>query len=163
MHAQSCNYGLQKEYSVFHSPCNLRVEPQHMHIVHTAAELPACIRFSCCSPLASASAAARDCVRFVCCSLIASASTLLPDGVRFVCCSPIGPLQLLLPILVSKSAIKEVGFRGAIMKGQWVRAGLRPLRLLLHASCPGRFRPCPLFSNILRGVRGSKYEGRMSL
>ena len=24
-------------------------------------------------------------------------------------------------VLVSKSAIKEVGFRGVIMKGQWVR------------------------------------------
>ena len=92
------------------------VEPQRMHIVHTASELQACIRFSCCSPLASASAAALDCVRSNCfpdcvrfaaapqlrplqfCSPIASASTLLPNGilfvcysrlVRFNCCSPI--------------------------------------------------------------------------
>ena len=28
-------------------------------------------------------------------------------------------------VLVSKSAIKEVGFRGAIMKGQWVRVRVR--------------------------------------
>ena len=31
-----------------------------------SAELPSCIRFSCCSPLASTSAAALDCVRFNC-------------------------------------------------------------------------------------------------
>ena len=81
--------------------------------------LPDCVRFNCCSPLASALAAAPspivsaacqcaacvhwlllpDCVRFNCCSLIASASTaaprlhplqlLLPDCIRFNCCSPI--------------------------------------------------------------------------
>ena len=60
--------------------------------------LPVCIRFSCCSPLASDSAAGR-CLRplFSCCSPIASASTAaprlrpiqqqLPDCVRFDCCS----------------------------------------------------------------------------
>ena len=87
LHAQLCNYGLQKEYSVFHSPCNLRVEPQRMCIVHTAAELPACIRFSCCSPLASASAAFP----------IASALLLLPDCVRFNSAPQWHPLCLLLP------------------------------------------------------------------
>ena len=68
--------------------------------------LAACVRFSCCSPIASASAAA--------CSLIASASAVAPQlrlllvaWVRFSCCSPIAsastaapglrPLQLLLP------------------------------------------------------------------
>ena len=77
--------------------------------------LPTCVRFSCCSPLASASVAAPwlrplrlllpDCVRFNCCSPIASASTaaqrlsplqlLLPDCVRFSCCSPIASNLLL--------------------------------------------------------------------
>ena len=96
--------------------------------------LPVCVRFSYCSPLASASAAAprlwlllAACVRFSCCpdcfylncssSPIASASAaaprlhplqlLLSDCVRFNCCSP---------------------------------------------SCSG---PCPIFSNILSGVQGS--------
>ena len=49
--------------------------------------LPDCVRFSCCLPLASASAAAPDCVRFGCCSPIASASTAAPR---------LRPLQLLL-------------------------------------------------------------------
>ena len=52
--------------------------------------LPVCVCFSCCSPIASASAAAHrlhllqllllDCIRFNCCSSIASALT--------ACCSP---------------------------------------------------------------------------
>ena len=40
---------------------------------------------------------------------------------------------------------------------------LRPLRLLLPASCSGRFHPCPLFSNILRRVRGSQVACHYSL
>ena len=100
------------------------------------------------SRLASASAAARrlrplqlhaafncqllpDCVCFGCCSPMVSASTLPPDVVRFVCCSPIATASAAAP-------------------------RLRPLRLLLPASCSGRFHPCPLFSNILRRVRGSQ-------
>ena len=77
--------------------------------VSIAAELPSCIRFSCCSPLASTSAAAlsrlrpfqllTDCVRFGCCSPIASASNLLPNGVRFVCCSPIASVSTAAPRL----------------------------------------------------------------
>ena len=80
--------------------------------------LPDCVRFSCCSPIASASAAAPRlrphqlllavCVRFSCCSLIADGPfQLLLDCVCFNCCCPIAsasaasprlrPLQLLLP------------------------------------------------------------------
>ena len=50
--------------------------------------LPDCARFICCSPLASASAAAPDCVHFSCYSPIASASTAAPR---------LRPLRLLLP------------------------------------------------------------------
>ena len=77
------------------------------------------VSFSCCSPLASASAAALDCstasrlrpLRLL--LLIASASTLLPDGIRFICCSPIASTSTAAP-------------------------RLRPLWLLLLASCSGR-------------------------
>ena len=101
--------------------------PARLHrSVSTAAELPACIRFSCCSPLASASAAALDCVRFNC-FRIASASAAA------------SPIQFFSPIASASTAAPR----------------LRPLRLLLPASCSGRFQPCPLFSNILRRVRGS--------
>ena len=56
--------------------------------------LPDCVHFSCCSLLASASAALPrfqqlpDCVRFGCCSPIASSSTAAPR---------LHPLRLLLP------------------------------------------------------------------
>ena len=91
------------------------------------------------------------CLRFHLLLPIASASAatprlrplqlLLPDCVRFNCCSA---LQLLL-------------------------ARLRPLQLLLPDCIHplAGFSPGPMFSNILRGVRGSvnklKYEGRASL
>ena len=97
--------------------------------VSTAAELSACIRFCCFSRLRPFQLVP-DCVRFGCCSPNASASTLLPDGVCFVCCSPIAS--------ASTAACR-----------------LRPLRLLLPASCSRRFQPCPLFSNILCRVQGS--------
>ena len=106
--------------------------------VSTAAELPACIRFSCCTPLASASAAALDCVRFNCFP-IASSSAAAPR----LC-----PLQLCSPMASASSASPR----------------LRPLQLLFP-DCVGfgsapcqlfwKFQPCPLFSNILRRVRGS--------
>ena len=65
---------------------------------------PDCVHFRCCSPNASASAAASrlrplqllllNCVHFSCCSPIGSAASrlgpLLPDCIRFSCCSPIG-------------------------------------------------------------------------
>ena len=118
--------------------------------------LPDCVRFSCCSPrdcidpfqlllssrLASASAASRhlrplqlllsivDCVRSAAATPFVSASTLLPDGVRFVCCSLIASTSTAAP-------------------------RLQLLRLLLLASCSGRFQPYPLFSNILCRVRSS--------
>ena len=52
--------------------------------------LPVCVHFSCCSLIASSSAAACDrrCVCFSCCSPIASASTAAPR---------LHPLQLQLP------------------------------------------------------------------
>ena len=113
--------------------------------VSTAAELPACIRFS---PLASA---------FSCCS------QLLPDCVRFACCSPIASALTLLLMASDSSAAPRLRPLQLLLPGRrW-----RPLRLLLPASCSRRFQPCPLFSNILRRVRGSliklKYEGRASL
>ena len=88
-----------------------------IHFNCHAAELPACIRFSCRSPLAFASAAALDCQLHcfpiasasataprLCplqlCSPMASASSaaprlqlLLPDCVRFGCCSPPAVLE----------------------------------------------------------------------
>ena len=108
--------------------------------------LPDCARFSCCSPLASASAASPDRVRFGCYSPIASASTaaprlrplqlLLPDYVRFNCCSPdcvrfnccspiasastaARPLRLLLP-----DYIRDALFSQRFM---WSRANINPL------------------------------------
>ena len=106
------------------------------------AERPNCVRFSCCSPIASTPAATRslhplqlllpDCVHFSYCSPLASTSAvaprlrplqLLPDCVRFNCCFPIAPLRLLLS------------------------------------------SPCPMFLNILQSSRFSKlkYEGHASL
>ena len=81
--------------------------PARLHrSVSTAAELPACIHFSCCYLLRLLQLLP-DCVHFGCCSPVASALTLLPDGVRFICCSPTAsastaaprwhPLRLLLP------------------------------------------------------------------
>ena len=124
--------------------------------------LPDCVRFSCCSPIAS--------IHFDCCSPFASASAaarhlclvqlLLPDCVRFNC-SPIASASADVP-------------------------RLRPLQLLLrlHLQLPDCIRfdrcspilhtsavleassPCPMFSNIPCGVRGSMvriYKGRASL
>ena len=103
--------------------------------------LATCVCFSCCSPLASASAAAPDCVRFGCCSPIASASTTAPR---------LRPLQLLL-------------------------ARLRPLRLLLPdcmhpLAAPAGFQPIPapgpnVLEHSSRSSRFSKlkHEGRASL
>ena len=141
--------------------------------------LAACVRFSCCSTIASTSVAAPrlcplqlllpDCVCFNCCSPFASTSS---------CCTPIAsasaaarrlrPLQLLLSIASALAAAPR----------------LRPLQLLLpdcvrfnccspdcvrfdccspivcirlqpqldSSPCP---HPGPMFSNIVRGVRGS--------
>ena len=143
--------------------------------MQTAELFPDCVRFSCCSPLASApqlllaacvcaSAAAPgpDCgIRFNCCSPFASASSCLsPIAPASSAARRLHPLQLLLPIASTLAATPR----------------LRPLQLLLpdyvsfdccspiadSSQCPD-----PKFSNILRGVRGSvnklKYEGRASL
>ena len=94
------------------------------------------------------------CVRFSCFSRSRPLRLLLPDCVRFNFCSPIAsastaaprlrPLQLLLARFDCCSPIAYIR------------------RLLDSTPCPG-----PMFSNILRGVRGSvnklKYEGRASL
>ena len=116
---------------------------------------PVCVRFSCCSPLVSASAATprlrpfqllADCVRFGCCSSIASSTAApashlqLPDCVRFGCCSPIASASTAAP-------------------------RLHPLNAC-SLTCSGRFQPMP---NVLeRSPRSSrfsklKYEGRASL
>ena len=140
-----------------------------------------------CSPIASASAAARRLRPFQLLlpgPIAASASTAAPrlpplpaaaPRLRLLACR-LRPLQLLLPIASASAAIPR----------------LRPLQLLLPdgaastAACPITFAStaalllhlldsCPrtdarthaMFSNILRGVRGSvnklKYEGRASL
>ena len=112
---------------------------------------PAHARAQYCSPIASASTAARPmCVRFNCCSPIAY---WIPAHARAQCCSPIAFASTATPRLRPL---------------QQLLARLRPLRLLLpdcildSSSCPG-----PMFSKILRGVRGSvnklKYEGCASL
>ena len=71
--------------------------------VSTAAELPACIHFSCFSPLTSASVASLDCVRFNWFP-IASASAAAPRMRRLQLCSPIvsASAALLLPASCSR-------------------------------------------------------------
>ena len=133
--------------------------------MQTAELPPDCVRFSCCSPLASTSALQL----LLPGPIAASASTAAPPLPS--CCSPIAPassaarrlhpLQLpLLPIASTSAATPR----------------LRPLQLLLSDYVASTAAPpiadssqCPdpKFSNILRGVRGSvnelKYEGRASL
>ena len=135
--------------------------------------LPDCVRFSCCSPIAS--------IRFDCCSPFASASAaarhlcllqlLLPDCVCFNC-SPFASasaaarhlclLQLLLPDCVCFNC-------SPIVSASAVAPRLPPLHLqlpdcvrfdccspILHPSAVLEVSsPCPMFCNILRGVRGS--------
>ena len=107
--------------------------------------LPICIRFNCCSPLESASAAALNCVHFNCfpiASISAAAprlhllQLLLLDCIHFGCCS----------LFASNSATAR---------------RLCLLQLLLPdcvcfgcCSLPDS-SPCPMFLNILRRVRGS--------
>ena len=70
---------------------------------------------------------------------------LLPDCAHFSCCSRSRPLRLLLPDCVRFNCCSPTAL-----------AGFQPMP-----------SPGPMFSNILRGVRGSvnklKYEGRASL
>ena len=113
-----------------------------------SAELPSCIRFSCCSPLASTSAAALDCVR--------TPFQLLPDCIRFGCCSPIASASNLLPTMAFASSAAPRLRPFQLLLPDCVRFNCFPIaspsaaRLLLPASCSGRFQPCPLFSNTLR-------------
>ena len=130
---------------------------------------------SCCSPFASASAAAPrlrplqlllpDCIRFSCCSPIASASA----AARCLC-----SLQLLLPNCVCFSC-------SLITSASTAAPQLRPLRLLLpdcvlfdccspiasacSPSCSGRFQPMPEPNVLEHSSQRSrfKYEGRVSL
>ena len=114
--------------------------PTRLHrSVSTAAELPACIRFSCCSRLRPFQLLP-DCVLFGCSSLIASTSTLLPDGVRFVCFSPIASASTAAPRLrrlrlCSLPAVLEVPAMSTILE---------------HSTQSSRFSTL-------------KYEGRVSL
>ena len=99
--------------------------------------LPDCIRFSCCSSIASASAAA-------CCLLLASASAAAPR---------LRPLQLLLATCVRFSCYSPIASASTAPH-------LRPLQLLLPDCIPAVLEdsspcPCPMFSNILCRVRGS--------
>ena len=107
----------------------------------------ASIQFNCRSLFASASAVALDCIRFNC-SLIVCASAaaprlrllqlLLPDCVRFNCCSPIASDSTAAP---------------------------RLLRLLLPASCSGRFQRSNVLEHSSQSSRFSKlkYKSRASL
>ena len=143
--------------------------------VQTAELLPDCVRFSCCSPLASAlqlllAACVRASAAAPGADCAASASTaapplpplpaaaprlrplhlLLAAGIRFSCCSRSRPLRLLLPDCVRFNCCSPITSAST--------AAPR-LCLLDSSQCPA-----PKFSNILRGVRGSlKYEGRASL
>ena len=109
-----------------------------------AAKLPACIRFSCCSPLAFASAAALDCQLH--CFPIASALATAPQ---------LHPLQLCSPMASASSAAPRL----QLLLPDCVRFGCCSPPAVQEDSS----QPCPLFSKILRRIRGSKYEGRASL
>ena len=117
--------------------------------VSTAAELPACIHFSCFSPLTSASVASLDCVRFNWFP-IASASAAAPRMRRLQFCSPMASASAAAP------RMRRLQLCSPMI---WC-----PLRLLLPdcvrfgcAAAPRQLFSCPLFSNILvlRRVRGS--------
>ena len=108
-------------------PLQLLLPVQLHQSVSTAAELAACIRFSCFSPLASVSTTFRlrplrlllpDCICFNCCSPMASASSaaprlrplqlLLPDCVHFGCCSPPAVLEDSSHVHYSRTLYAEV-------------------------------------------------------
>ena len=101
--------------------------------------LPVCIRFQLLLP---------DCARFSCCCMLAAC-------VRFSCCSRLRPLWLLLPDCVCFNCCSPDCVRFDCCS---------PIACI-------RLQPqldsSPMFSNILRGVRGSvnklKYEGHASL
>ena len=104
--------------------------------------LAACVRFSCCSRRHPLQLLLPVCLRF---------QLLLPDCAPFSCCSPLASASAAAPDRVRFGCYSPIPSTAAPR-----------LRLLNSSPCPG-----PMFSNILRGVRGSvnklKYEGRASL
>ena len=103
--------------------------------MQTAELLPDCVRFSCCSPLASASAAYSPLAS-------ASAAALGPDcGIHFNCCSPLPPLLLpdcvcCSPLASASAAAPDRVHFGCYMyspiaSASTAAARLRPLQLLL--------------------------------
>ena len=120
---------------------------------------PACIRFSCCSPLASASAAARRLRPLQLLLSIASVSTasrlrplrlLLPDCVRFNSAPRWRPLRLLLPDCVRFNCCSSIAPASAAAPRQlfWkIPAMSGTSTILEHSTQSSRF----------------KYEGRASL
>ena len=112
--------------------------------------------FSCCSPIASIrfKLLFPASVHFSCCPPIASLQLLLATCIRFSCSSPIStaprlrPLQLLLLDCVCCSPIVSVSRSSPI-------ASAPRLRPLVASPVPEDSSPCPMFSNVLRRVRGS--------
>ena len=99
-----------------------------------------------------------------CFSPIASASLLLAACVRFSCCSQ-ARLRPVAPRLPPPPAAAPDCARFSCCSPDCVRFGCcSPIAYWIPAHAR---RPGPMFSNILRGVRGSvnklKYEGRASL
>ena len=115
-------------------------------------------------------AAPRDCVRFGCCSPIASIrfKLLSPVSVRFRCCSP---LAFASAALSPRPDCVSFGCSSPIASDSTAAPRLRPLQLQLsdcvHFDCCSPLHPlvtspvledsspCPMFSNFLRRVRGS--------
>ena len=117
---------------------------------------------SCCSPIASASAAAPRLhpIRFNC-MLLRPFQLLLPDCVHFNCCSPIAS--------ISAAAPHRFSCCFPIASGSTAAPRLRPLQLLLPDGIrlqPQLFQPMPsVLKHSPRISRFSKlkYKGRASL
>ena len=137
--------------------------PPRSPTVHNPAPDSSLCRLQSCSPIASASAAARrlhPLQLLLLGQITASASTAAPPLPPLPAAAPassaacrLHPLQLLLPDCVCFNCCSPITSAST--------AAPR-MRLLNSSPCPN-----PKFSNILRGVRGSvnklKYEGRASL
>ena len=115
-------FGVQSEIQLAQYQCthiNIKVAPLFAYVCNSAPDsspskllLPDCVRFSCCSPIASIhfidplQLLFPVCVRFRCCSPLVSASAatprlrpfqLLPDCVCFGCCSSIASASSAAP------------------------------------------------------------------
>ena len=111
-------FGVQSEIQLAQYQCthiNIKVAPLFAFVCNSAPDsspskllLPDCVRFSCCSPIAS--------IHFNCCSLFVSAS----DAARHLCLLP-----LLLPDCVHFNC-------SPIASASAVAPRLRPLHLLLR-------------------------------